>query len=678
MACRTYLAATAAAALLFLNGCHSQTPTALAETEPSDAQQPMPVYNVAELTTSCNNAIQEAQERANALALLPLDTITVKTFLEPWDKSGAAIENVLGPIYLQSYVHPDEAVRSAGERCILQVTKFRTALFQNEALYKRLNALQLSPNEQAASHQLHQDLQQAFIKSGVALPPKKRQRAAEINETIERLAQGFQRRLRDNNSAIYFDENEITGMSEAWQDSHKQADGRYKASFDYPDFFPFMRNADNANARKRYYLGFTTRGGAENIRLLDEIVALRQELAALHGQPSFAHLVTQNRMLNHPEKINAFLDEVATAIQALEQTDIDQLSATKAISTQQTKAQLERWDTQYYLEKTRQQRYSIDQEALREYFPSGATLQWALSITQQLLGINIRPAKAPTWHKDVEYYDVYDSATNDYLGAIYLDLYPRDGKYKHAAAFPVRSGSRLLGQRPSSALVTNFSREGFTQNELETLLHELGHVFHGVLSQTWYASHSGTEVKRDFVEAPSQMLEAWARSYETLSTVRDFCEDCPGISKQMVQQLNNARTFGQGIFYARQHLYASYDMALASGSHNNTKNSALALWQKMESASVLGHVPGTEFPGTFGHIAGGYAAGYYGYMWSEVLALDMQSLFGKNLMNPALGRRYRDEILAKGGEAPPAQLVETFLGRAPNSAAFFSQFTSGN
>ena len=646
--------------------------TACTETKPPAppaAKQAMPVYNADALTAACDTALTNARKNTASLSATPLSEMTLKTFLEAWDENGAAIGNVLGPIYLQAYVHPKEAVREAGQKCILEVSKFQTALFQNEALYQRLNQLD-DTNLDPVSEQLKADLAHAFTISGVTLPLEKRQRAAEITETVDRLAEGFQAALRENTGHIVFQESDVAGLSDTWKDQARQPDGSYQVGFDYPQYFPFMRNASNSDARKRYYQGFTQRGGTKNLERLDEIVALRQALADLHGVASYADLATRNRMLNSPAQINQFLAQVAEPVLALEKQDLAELEALRREMHPGASGKLQRWDLPYYLEKARQQKFDVDQEALRQYFPTKATVQWALEINEALLGIDIRPAEAETWHADVLYYDVYDATSDDFLGAMYLDLYPRDGKYKHAAAFPVRSGSRLLGQRPTSALVTNFDRNGLTQQEVETLLHELGHVFHGVLSNTWYASHSGTEVKRDFVEAPSQMLEAWARRYETLSKVANHCDNCPKISKEMVSKLEAARTFGQGSFYARQHLYASFDMQLAM----QAPPSAQQLWAKMEGRSALGHLPGTQFPGTFGHITKGYVAGYYGYMWSEVLSLDMQSLFGDNLMNSTLGQRYRQEILARGGEAPPAELVRNFLGREPSSKAFFKQF----
>ena len=217
--------------------------------------------------------------------------------------------------------------------------------------------------------------------------------------------------------------------------------------------------------------------------------------------------------------------------------------------------------------------------------------------------------------------------------------------------------------------MTNFNRQGLDHNELETLLHEFGHVLHGVLSQADYNPHAGTSVMRDFVEAPSQMFEEWGRREQTLALFKQVCPDCPQLTKDEIKRLDAARKYGRGMRYARQWLYAAFDMALTS----EKPEAALAVWRRMEGETPLGYVEGTWFPASFSHIAGGYAAGYYGYMWSEVMALDMLSAFGDNLLDPSVGKRYRDIILAQGGQKHPAQLVRDFLGREPDSKAFFKE-----
>jgi len=201
-------------------------------------------------------------------------------------------------------------------------------------------------------------------------------------------------------------------------------------------------------------------------------------------------------------------------------------------------------------------------------------------------------------------------------------------------------------------------------------MHEFGHVLHGVLSQADYNPQAGTSVKGDFVEAPSQMFEEWARREQPLELFKKVCPDCPHLTPQEIQQLEAARRFGQGIRYSRQWLYATFDMALATD-----PKPPLTVWKNLESATPLGYVEGTSFPSSFRHIAENYAAGYYGYMWSEVIALDMLSAFKANMLDPAVGARYRDTILSQGGQVEEMDMVKRFLGRAPSNEAFFAEIT---
>jgi thimet oligopeptidase len=248
-----------------------------------------------------------------------------------------------------------------------------------------------------------------------------------------------------------------------------------------------------------------------------------------------------------------------------------------------------------------------------------------------------------------------------------VDLYPRDGKYNHAAVWPLRANATRIGRTPAAALVVNFDRNGLTLDEVETLLHELGHAVHVDLSNTRYASTAGTTVVHDFVEAPSQMLEDWVYDKKVLKLMQEVCPDCKPVPDAMVDQAVAAKHYGKGGQFGRQHLYASYDLTL----HQQAKPEPLPLWARMEGATPMGYVPGTMFPAGFAHIAGGYGAGYYGYLWSLVVAMDLRTAFAADKLDPAVGKRYRDNVLAQGAQKPARELVNDFLGRETNSQAFF-------
>lgn len=640
----------------------------------------LPIFNAATLQLICDKAIADAKAGTACLAKMPIADVSVVSFLNVWDYNAAKLEDGVYPAYLLANVSPDPAVREAGQACILQISEFETELYQNRALYERVNELATSTTVES---KYRQDLLHAFEDSGVALDDEARARAKELSLNITKLSQEFQKNVRENKDTVTFTPAEVAGMSEDWLNSaNRDDDGNYVVTYDYPFVYPFLEQAENAEARKRYMTGFYNRGTAANLKLLDEIMQNRYELAQLHNLPSYAHLITARRMVENPETVHSFLDEVAKEVTSVELQNLTELAALKQQETQDPNAVINRWDMSYYKEKLKQQQYSIDQEALRQYFPTEASVKWAIAVSEKLYNITVEQNFAPVWHPDVQFYEVYLNNTeagdetdeNTYIGSMYLDLYPRDGKYKHAAAFPVRSVSTQLDRQPISVLVTNFNRKGLTHREVETLFHEFGHVLHGVLSKTQYVAHAGTSVSRDFVEAPSQMFEEWASRRESLNVLQEVCAECPAISDEMLERLRQAQNFGQGLHYARQHLYASFDMALAGPK----PQPAQEVWVKMESATPLGHIEGTEFPGSFGHIAGGYAAGYYGYMWSEVLANDMLSAFGDNVMNEEVGKRYRDIILRQGGQKPAKDLVESFLQRPVNSDAFFETLSESN
>lgn len=629
----------------------------------------IPILDAATMAAASNALFQAAREEADRLSRLPLEECTPESLLDAWDLANTSLEDIIGPAAILGSVHPSRSVRDAAEEVLVEATRFASEVYQNAALYERVRSIEPFT---APQKMLHKDLLEGFEDSGVTLPEEQRRRVREIAEELERLNQEFDRNIRDNTETIRFAPDEIGGLPPDFLARvPRTSDGGIELTYDYPHYGPFMANAKNAEARRRYYVGYTRRGGSENVAILDRIMQLRLELATLYQLPSYAHYVVRRNMAGTPEKVNSFLADVERTVREAERLDLEQLRELKASETgrELEQVRIERWDHAYYSEILRRERFAIDQEQLRRYFPTEASVEWVLEISSRIYGVSFRRERVPVWHPDVLYYDVFDGEA--FVGGMYLDLYPREGKYKHAAAWPVRGASRAVGRTPISVLVCNFERSGLTHNEVETLFHEFGHVLHGVLSTTHYNAHAGTSVDRDFVEAPSQMFEEWARRPESLAVLRERAPEAPVLESTTIQRLAEARRFGRGIHFARQHLYATFDMALASGN----PRPSMELWAEMEGGTPMGHVEGTEFPGTFGHIAAGYAAGYYGYMWSEVIALDLLSAFGDNLLDSATGRRFRETILASGGEREALELVHEFLGREVSSTAFYEEIT---
>jgi thimet oligopeptidase len=640
----------------------------------------VPLYDAQTLAKACTDALALAEGMVNELQAVPMKRVAATDMLGRWDRVRITTQDIEGPASLFANVSPDDKTRAAAEDCEQKIERFDTALLQNERLYARIKAT--SPRG-AAAIKMRKDILDAFEDTGVALPADKRARMSAILKRLEEIRQEFGRNIRNNKTRLTFTADEVKGLPQSYLDKAQRDErGNFLLGFEYPEYLPFMANAENEDARRRYQFAYGTRGTPRNIELLSEVMRLRREMVGLFGLSNYAQFATRRRMVGNPQTVEKFLGEVKGAVRDVERKELAELTAFKAELQKKNPAEvtLNRWDVDFYQDKLKKARYSIDQEALRKYFPTDASFKWIMAVSGQLYGVRFVPVKVPVWHEDVQYFDVVDVSGDKsrgkgdpkIIGGIYLDPFPRPAKYSHAAAFGIRSSSRLAHRTPTSVLVTNFNRTGLDHNELETLVHEFGHVMHGVLSNTQYASQAGTSVERDFVEAPSQMYEEWARRKESLSLLPQFCSPaCPAVEDDLLGRLSTARLYGAGMRYSRQHLYAAYDMATSGA----TSTEPLALWDTMEGETPLGHVPGTQFPGAFEHIISGYAAGYYGYMWSEVLALDMLSVYGPNLMDPSIGRRFRRTILAQGSQKKAAQMVREFLGREPSNAAFLAEIT---
>jgi thimet oligopeptidase len=641
---------------------------ALAAAAPTYKRPTATLYDAPGITRACDTVLAQGRK---AIAAMEAKAGGAGIFDE-WNRLQVALEDVVNPIYLLGNVHPDKAVRDAHEPCLQKYTALSTDLFQNEKLYKRVQAARATT---AAQVKLKRDLLDGFEDSGVALPPDKRARAKQIFDKLEELRQAYDRNVRDDPTRVTFTPAEMEGMPEAYLKAHqknKDAAGNYVLDLSYPSYVPFMANAVQEPAREKYYRAKLSEGGAKNLELLNEIFVLRRELAGLYQLPSFAHYVLRRKMVQKPEVVEKFLDDVKGAVTELEKKEIEELREVKAKLSGKPAAEVKvnRWDSAFLQERVKRDRFAIDQEQLRKYFPTDKAIAFTLLVSEKLYGVRFREAKVPVWHEDVRYFDVLDAKGGKFISGFYLDLFPREGKYNHAAAFPVRGVSRVANRTPISVLVTNFNRQGLDHREMETLLHEFGHVLHGVLSNTDYVSQAGTSVKGDFVEAPSQMFEEWVRRDQALALMKQVCADCPQLTRDQIERLEAARKFGSGLHYARQWIYAKFDMELATN-----PRPPLTVWKELEAATPLGHVEGTMFPASFSHIAANYAAGYYGYMWSQVIALDMLSRFKGELLDPKVGAAFRREILSQGGQREEMESVRRFLGREPSSDAFFAEIT---
>ena len=631
------------------------------------ADLPFPKFDHGpQVASACTTGLEGALMRVKELEKRKAGADWLKGWenLYNWeeDQSGALI-------FLQN-VHPDADVRTESEKCEQRWNDFQATLGMNELVYqgaKQTVAVLKDPVDKRAA----QRALEAFEDSGVALSKDKQGRAKAIADKLATLSQQFNRNIRDARTLVAFTDAELKGVPEsAWKDQPRDAGGKVTLPIDGPIYATVMQTADDAGARERLWRAKTNEGGPDNLKLLAQIEQLRLEQAKLFGFASYDEFVLRRRMVETPARAAKFLDDVRAAVAEQDQHDVTELRHAKARHLGQPLevTKLQRWDTMFYSERVLHERFAVDDEAFRPYFPPQESLRFVMRVAEKMVGIRYdKVDNANVWAPEVQAWAVTDVASNKKIATLYVDPYPRDGKYNHAAVWNYRNGATSVPRQAQSALVVNFDKRGLTLRELETLMHEFGHTLRDNLSATRYASDAGENVAQDVAEAPSQMLEDWVYDKKVLKVFQEVCPACKPVPDDMVDKARAARDFGKGSQVARQQLYAAYDLAL----HGTAAPDPMETWEKMEAATSLGYVPGTTFPSGFAHIAGGYGAGYYGYLWSQAVAADMRTAFASDKLDPKVGARFRATVLAEGAQKPPQQIVKDFLGREGSSQAFF-------
>jgi thimet oligopeptidase len=606
----------------------------------------------AQIEAACAQLLKQARADEARLQATPSGTL-----LTELDALTQRYENVVGPLTVLGAVHPQKSIRNAAERCELTYQAFSNAFFQNQKIYQQLQ--KIKPFDDI-DLRYQRDLLDAFEDAGVALSRANRIKAKQLATHITGLTQQFERRIREDKTRIAFTEKELNGVpSKIWQKNARDAQGHYLLGLDAPTVQALLESATTSQTRERFWRAYLNQGGQANLKLLAQLSQARRIFAKLFGFDSYADFALRRRMAGTEQDVQNFLSNVHAAVAEREANDL------KILALDQP--QLKRWDVAFYTEQGRQKKFQVDQNQFRKHFPPEASLAWVFQVAQKMFGIRFESSPQTLWHPEAKAYSVIDEKNQQPLGVLMVDMYPRENKYNHAAVWSFRNSATHSHRLPAAALVVNLNREGLSLREMETLLHEFGHALHSLLSNTRYAGQGGTNTALDFVEAPSQMLEEWVYDPEVLALMKTVCSTCEAVPSELLARAEHSREFGKGIQIARQHLFAIYDLAL----YGKAPSDPLTLWKKMEGATPLGHEKGSLFPASFGHIAGGYAAGYYGYLWSLVLAEDLRTAFLSQKINPEVASRYRQDILSQGGQVLPKIMMKNFLSREFNSDAFF-------
>lgn len=581
--------------------------------------------------------------------------------LRQWDEVTLQLSNIEALGSLLANVHPDEAVRTACEQGEMAVDELATELRQDRRLYDVLAGLDASGLDPQAAR-LHTKTLDDFRRAGVDRDDATRARLGAINKRLTEVGLDFSRLIRDDVRTVRVEPGRLAGLPQDWLDAHPvDDDGLVGVTSDYPDALPVRMFAHDRDVRREVTVAGLQRGWPEAEPLLQELFALRHELAGLVGYDDWAAYDAAVKMIATGPAIPAFIDKIASAAEEPMQRDLavllDRVRRDLPEAQRVTAA-----DAVYYQELVGKEQHDVDAQVVRTYFDFAAVRQGLLDVTGRLFGLRyVAVLDAVTWHDDVTAYDVLLAGDEmaPPLGRIYLDLHPRAGKYKHAAQFTVAAG--VEGRQLSEgALVCNFSRGLMEHSHVVTLFHEFGHLVHHVLAgQAQWTRFSGVATEWDFVEAPSQMLEEWAWDPAILGSFARNAAAEP-IPADLVERMHAADDFGKGYAARVQMFYAavSYEFHV-----DRPADLTARMIELQERYSPWDYLPDTHFYASFGHL-GGYSSAYYTYAWSQVIAKDLFSAFdADNLFDPEVAARYRDSILAPGGSRDAADLVEDFLGR---------------
>lgn len=633
------------------------------------------------IPTGCRMARDQATERLGALARLDPRARGLDGFFS-FSAILADLSDSISSAEFLGQVSTDPGVRDAGRQCDTDSSRFLVEVYGREDLYSFLKAAKEAPAEPPAGEdaRLVEKTLLEFKRNGLELPREKREEVEALKKRIVELETEYRKALAEDNTTVSFTKEQLAGLPDDFVARLPKDGERYKVSLDYPDYFPFLENAQDGAARRELQTLFDSRGGEANTKRLAETLRLRHRAARLLGYPSHAHYRLEDRMAKTPAAVSAFLEELRAK---LERKANPELAALLELERDEPGGKpdgtINAWDWRYYHHRLLKTRYAVDDQKIKEYFPLDLVTAGMLGVYQEVLGLRFTEVKpAAAWHPDVTLYRVEDAATGELAGHFYMDLFPREGKYKHAAAFNLIPGRRLADgsyQRPVAAMVANFDKpaEGrpslLRHDDVKTFFHEFGHIVHQVLTKAKYQRFSGTGVARDFVEAPSQMLENWVWRPEVLERLSGHYQDRGRkLPADLLERMVAAKNVNAGLKYLRQAFFASLDLSY----HLEPPENPTEVYERlMKKVSLVPMTPGTRPEASFGHVMGGYDTGYYGYLWSEVFALDMFSRFEREgILDPKLGLEYRKIVLEPGGGVDEAATLRRFLGRDPSDEAF--------
>lgn len=646
--------------------------------------------------------IQPAVEQAIADCRAKIEDVLASDAVPSWNsiivplaETDDRLSRIWSPVSHLNSVQNSEALREAYEACLPVLSEYGTWVGQNKALYHAYKEIKASVDfatlSQAQQKTIIDELRD-FELSGIGLPADQQKRYGDISKRTSELSSNFSNNVLDATmgwSKHITDETELSGLPESAMSAAKAAaeakelDG-WLLTLEMPSYIPIMTYCDNKPLRREIYEAFVTRasdrgpnaGKWDNSDLISETLQLRHEVSRLLGFASYSEKSLATKMAESPTQVLGFLNDLAAKAKPQGEREVEELKA--FVKEEFDIDELDLWDVTYYSEKLKQKLYQISDEELRPYFPESKAVSGLFEVLNRLFGMTVVEREGvDVWHESVRFFDIFDS-TNTLRGSFYLDLYARE--HKRGGAWMDECRVRRVTengelQTPVAYLTCNFSKPVggkpalFTHDEVVTLFHEFGHGIHHMLTQIDVASVSGINgVPWDAVELPSQFLENWCYEEEALAFISGHYETGEPLPKEMLDKMLAAKNFQSGMFILRQLEFGMFDFTLHTNYDPDLGAKVLETLAEVKAkVAVLPSVEWNRFSHSFSHIfAGGYGAGYYSYLWAEVLSADAFSRFeDEGIFNTETGQSFLNNILEMGGSEEPMELFKRFRGREP-------------
>lgn len=640
-------------------------------------------YTPQEISALEERAAKELDINLNFLAAIPADrrdfTNTVRALEDAYTSYWFVPKN----LSLLSYFHQDSAVRDAAANLEAKGVDKKLSVFARKDVYKALKEYaDTNPQLNHEDMRLLSKWLERFERAGMALSEKDAEAYAQLNtERLNKITR-YNVNLNNYKDELVVGREELDGLGETYINRlERTKDGKYIVTLKYPDYNPFMSSAKSEKARKALQEKFARRGGKENVKLLEDTVELRRKQAALLGFKRYPDYVLPVRMAKNYETLEAFLKNLQKEVTPLAQGEMKAYLKLQEETTGQQADEMTAWNLPYWSNQYKKKYYQVDDDKIKEYFPADKVISGMFEVFGNLFGITFTQADLPVWHPEVVVYQIKDKKTGELISNFYLDLFPRDGKYTHAATWSFVDRFELPDgqmQTPSVVIAANFTPAGkgmpslLEHSEVETLFHEFGHVLQMSMATSKYATLTGDNVAWDYIEAHSQLLENWAWQPQVLKKISAHYKTGETLPDGLISSLVKSKNVGVAVAFLRQNFLGQYDLALHTAAKRVDSTKLYA--QMMHNISGIPMTKGTYPQASFGHIMSltdPYDVGYYVYAWSLVIAQDIFSRFeDEGLFNAELGAKLRKYIYTPGTVYDENEMVEKFLGRPYNDKAF--------